>query len=127
MLDMNSSIGRSPIINGVNPQDLSATACSSPDPHTLATMLQERLDAINNEIRLIQEQKEHAERAAEHLEQQAWMGDNLGGMIPYSDSYIDNAEQAILSGAGYSTGTHRTSPRNLPQYDFLMAKYNNVR
>ena len=42
------------------------------------------------------------------------------GYSPYDD-------QVMMSGVGYPGAMgSRSSPRNSPQYDFLMAKYNNV-
>jgi hypothetical protein len=112
MLDMNmeGAMGTS-LINGHSEPMMQSTISAS-DPQTLANLLQERLDAINSEIRMIQEEKNRAERAAEQLAQRSWTDMNSSGISGYAMDDLALSNQ-------------RHTPRNSPQYE-LMNKYNTL-
>lgn len=76
------------------------------------------MDAINSEIRLIQQEKSHAERIAEQLENRARLG----------DMHFPGANTAVYSLDDSNLGnlSTRSTPRNSPQHDFLGGKYNTV-
>uniref|UniRef100_A0A0N4ZB93 SAM domain-containing protein n=1 Tax=Parastrongyloides trichosuri TaxID=131310 RepID=A0A0N4ZB93_PARTI len=85
------------------------------DTHALAAILQERLDEINTEIRMIQQEKTNADIAVERLEQQNWVEANdFGGGRGMSDDLLIN-----------QNSLHST-PRGSPHRNYNISKYNTL-
>jgi hypothetical protein len=74
-------------------------------------LVKEKLDAINMEIRHIQQEQSHAERVVEQLEYRGGAG------------MFDEAAMLPLSAVNLSA---RSTPSGSPQHDFLATKYNTV-
>lgn len=115
----NSSASLLNLNNSQSPQQPS-------DPQALAYVLQERLDAINNEIRIIQEQKQQAEQ----MEQQSsavWPQNSIGmdGSV-YSNAIQQQQQQQyspyIAGAATYANQQQQQQEQQ--QREQMMNKYN---
>lgn len=82
------------------------------DPQTIASMLQDQLNAVDSEIRMIEEEKHNAKRVVDQLESQNWM-DGLG---------YDDPSLYLPPGLSAARGQPRTS-----SYEYAIPnKYNTV-
>ncbi|KAM7541524.1 hypothetical protein Aperf_G00000027641 [Anoplocephala perfoliata] len=89
----------------------SASAQNTSDAQALAMLIQDQLDAINNEIKLIQEEKQNTEQLAEELESRVVQQSN-----PYLFESVSTTAGGQQSMSGVSRGNTASVPPHLPGF-----------
>ncbi|VDD80207.1 unnamed protein product, partial [Mesocestoides corti] len=86
----------------------SSNAHNASDAQALAMLIQDQLDAINNEIKLIQEEKQNTEQLAEELESR---------VVQQSNPYLFESVNTVASHQPAGVGTSAASvPPHLPGF-----------
>uniref|UniRef100_A0A183BU77 Liprin-alpha n=1 Tax=Globodera pallida TaxID=36090 RepID=A0A183BU77_GLOPA len=101
------------------------------DPQTLAYFIQDRLDAINNEIQMIQEQKHQAERVVTEQTAfavgQEWPPMNAAEIVEYRGAGAGGVYD--YNAGNNNNNNNRCSPRQQQQQEqqySLISKYSNI-
>ncbi|KRX72962.1 Liprin-alpha-1 [Trichinella sp. T6] len=86
------------------------------EAHSLAAMLQEQIDALNNEMRFVEEERKDAEEREEQLEDLCRMGGISQRSLPNDHSYVPYMDSGRSSARTLATNPDRHVREDIPQH-----------